>query len=154
MSECQHAGFHTSSSVIGSGKNLVWGKVAVACCFCCSLSPASPSTVLDKSRCPFGPMPLWGWLASPPVQQAVVAVLLVPLPSAPHTAIRDADDLRSTEADDLLRRSPQNRFLYLHRPLPGVFRVAPHHSLLVICSTRISPYADRCRRSDLIDPEI
>ena len=70
--------------------------------------------------------------AAPPVEQPVIAELLVALPPAPHVPIADADDLGCLPPRDLLRHGPQNYFLHFHRPLHRGLRVREHapHVLL------------------------
>src|SRR6266568_2340824 len=57
--------------------------------------------------------------APAPVEQPVVAVLLVAAPPAPHAPVADAENLRRLPPRDPLRQRPQNHLLNLHRPLHG-----------------------------------
>src|SRR3989475_2779134 len=81
-----------------------------------------------RHRHPFG-----RGLALPPVEQTVIAKLLVTLSPAPHLPITDADDLGRLPPRDPFRHGSQNHFLYFHRPLHRGLRVGNHapHSLLL-----------------------
>src|SRR2546426_8369304 len=88
---------------------------------------------------PAPPAPVSAKLALPPVEQTVIAKLLVTLSPAPHLPITDADDLGRLPPRNLLRHGPQNHFLDFHRPLHRGLRVGNHapHGLL------LSPHAKR-----------
>src|SRR5271167_152424 len=76
---------------------------------------------------------LGGGLASPPVEQPVIAKLLIALMPASHLPVADADNLGRLPPGDLLRHRSQNHFLYFHRPLHRGLRVRIHasHGLLL-----------------------
>src|SRR5207245_11597365 len=76
--------------------------------------------------------PLRSRLPTPPIKQSVIAELFVTFAPAPHVPVADSDDLRCLPPRDLPRHSPQNHFLYFHRPLHRGLRVREHacHGLL------------------------
>src|ERR1700681_3215752 len=71
-------------------------------------------------------------LALSPVEQSVVAELLIPLSPAPHRPIAQTENLGRLPPRDLLRNGSQNHFLYFHRPLHCGLPVTDHawHGLL------------------------
>src|SRR5256714_12999655 len=76
--------------------------------------------------------PLRRRLPTPPITQSVIAELFVTFAPAPNVPVADSDDLRCLPPRDLPRHSPQNHFLYFHRPLHRGLRVREHacHVLL------------------------
>src|SRR5207237_741530 len=74
-----------------------------------------------RHRHPFG-----RGLALPPVEQTVIAKLLVTLSPAPHLPITDADDLGRLPPRDPFRHGSQNHFLYFHRLLHRALPVRNH----------------------------
>src|SRR5438128_12540590 len=73
-------------------------------------------------------------LALPPVEQTVIAKLLVTLSPAPHLPITDADDLGRLPPRDPFRHGSQNHFLYFHRPFHRGLRVREHASHVLLPS--------------------
>src|SRR5438876_2601377 len=82
---------------------------------------------------PAPPAPVGRGPALPPVEQTVIAKLLVTLSPAPHLPITNADDLGCLPPPDPFRHGSQNHFLYFHRPLHRGLRVREHapHVLLL-----------------------
>src|SRR6266853_5502521 len=72
--------------------------------------------------------------ALPPVEQTVVAKLLIALAPAPHRTIANADDLGGLPPRDPFRHGSQNHFLYFHRPLHCGLRVREHASHVLVPS--------------------
>src|SRR5207253_2047416 len=92
----------------------------------------TPPGTVPAPAPPPPPEPLRRRHSPPPVKQPAEAELFVALPPAPHVPITDADNLRRLPPGDLLGHSPQNHFLYFHRPLRRGLRVGNHapHGLL------------------------
>jgi hypothetical protein len=90
-----------------------------------STSPGISEHLLDHSQ----RHPLRAGLSQSPIQQSVIAILLVPPVPPPHLSVGDPDDLRCLPPGNLLRQSSQDHFLNLHRPLQGGHRVAVHACL-------------------------
>src|SRR5262249_7250386 len=69
----------------------------------------------------------------PPIEQAVIAELLVAFTDAPQMTVTEAHNLCCLPPGDLPRPGPQHHFLYFHRPLHGGLRVREHaqHVLLL-----------------------